>query len=315
MAVVASLFVLGLLLTVRGGDLFVDGAVWVAEAWGIPMFLVGATVVSVATTLPELAVSLLAAARGSNAIAACNAVGSVAANLGLILGLTACASPCVAPRGGYGAKLMMMLGAAVLLRLVCSGGMLGPWGALSLLSLCAAYLFESVAQARENARAGAAGHEGVPARAAWTNAAKLALGGLAIALGARLMCDCGATLARRFGVGEGVIGATLIAVGTSLPELVTALAALRRGEASLGVGNIVGANIIDLTLILPMCAFARGGSLVLPAQSLALDMPFCLALALVATGTPLDRERFTRMQGVALLGIFAGYMCMMASSA
>ena len=109
---------------------------------------------------------------------------------------------------------------------------------------------------------------------------------------------------------DGVIGATLVAVGTSLPELVTALTALSRGEGSLSVGNIVGANIIDLTLILPLCALAGGGQLPLPRQSLALDMPFCLLLCAVAVVPPLWTGRFHRWQGAALLGMYGGYVAM-----
>jgi len=109
-------------------------------------------------------------------------------------------------------------------------------------------------------------------------------------------------------VPDGVIGATLVAVGTSLPELVTALTALSRGEGSLSVGNIVGANIIDLTLILPLCALANGGRLPLPRQSLALDLPFCLGLCAIAVVPTLLSGRFRRSQGAALLGLYGVYV-------
>ena len=308
MSAAIGMVLLGLALTVKGGDLFVDAAVWFAEALGIPKFLVGATVVSLATTLPELAVSLLATARGAAGIAAGNAVGSVCANLGLILGISLCRSP--GPLGGrrQGLRLAMMALAAALLWGLCANGTLHPLGALPLLGLCGAFLAESAASAHSHALREdvVAGRPPLPALAA--PAVKFVAGAAGIVAGARLLCDYGAALARLCGVSEGVIGATLVAVGTSLPELVTTLTALSRGEGSLSVGNIVGANVIDLTLILPLCAALRGGRLPLPRQSLALDLPFCLLLSAVAVAPPLLSGRFRRWQGAALLTVYAGYV-------
>lgn len=308
MSAAIPMLLLGLMLTVKGGDLFVDAAVSLAGALGVPTFLVGATVVSLATTLPELAVSLLAAARGSAGIAAGNAVGSVAANLGLILGISLCFAPVALDRRRQAGRLLLMAGAAALLNLLCSGGMIAlPW-ALAPLGLCAGFLWQSAADGRSHARGPAGRAARPPAGLLAGCGLRFLCGGAGIAAGARLLCDYGAALARLCGVPDGVVGATLVAAGTSLPELVTALTALSRGEASLSVGNIVGANIIDLTLILPLCALQSGGRLPLPRQTLALDLPCCLTLCAIAVAPPLWSGRFFRWQGAALLGVYGMYV-------
>ena len=151
MSAAILMLLLGLLLTVKGGDLFVDAAVWFARALGVPTFLVGATVVSLATTLPELAVSLLAAARGAAGIAAGNAVGSVAANLGLILGISLSCAPAPLEDRRQGGRLLTMAGAAALLQLLCGGGAIAlPW-ALMPLGLCGGFLWQSAVDGRRHA--------------------------------------------------------------------------------------------------------------------------------------------------------------------
>ena len=310
MSAAILMLLIGLILTVKGGDLFVDAAVWLARALGVPTFLVGATVVSLATTLPELAVSLLAAAKGSTGIAAGNAVGSVAANLGLILGISLSCAPAPLEDRRQGGRLLTMAGAAALLQLLCKGGVIAvPW-ALFPLGLCGGFLWQSAVDGRIHALGRAEKHPRPSPALLAGCALRFVYGGAAIAAGARLLCDYGAALARLCGVSDGVIGATLVAVGTSLPELVTTLTALARGEGSLSVGNIVGANIIDLTLILPLCALQCGGQLPLPRQTLALDLPFCLTMCAVAVVPPLWTGRFHRWQGIALLGMYGGYVTM-----
>ena len=308
MSTAVIMLALGLALTVKGGDLFVDAAVWFAESLGIPKFLIGATVVSLATTLPELAVSLQATARGSDGIAAGNAVGSVCANLGLILGITLCLTPTGLDRRDQGLKLAWMLLAGALLFSLCIGGQLGPVGVALMLGLCILHLWQSARAGREHLTSRGGRRTRPRAALLVGHAARFISGTAGIAAGSRLLSDYGALLARLCGVPEGVIGATLVAVGTSLPELVTALTALSRREGSLAIGNVVGANIIDLTLILPLCALTRGGSLPLPRQSLRLDMPFCLALCVIAVVPTLAHKRFRRCQGAALLGVFATYV-------
>ncbi len=116
------------------------------------------------------------------------------------------------------------------------------------------------------------------------------------------------------GVPDSIIGATLIAVGTSLPELVTTITALIKRQASLSIGNILGANIIDLTMILPVCSMLAGGSLAISAQTVLLDLPFCLAVGFLAILPPLFSQRFFRLQGVALLLVYGLYIFILCTS-
>lgn len=306
-----ALFLAGLVLIVKGGDWFLDGAVWMAEASGVPRFLIGATVVSLATTLPELTVSLTGVLRGARDLAVGNAVGSAAANLGLILGIGVLWAPGTAARRQLAPRALLMTAAAVCLAALCRGGELAFPGWLALAAILAAYLAGSIREARrgmEQRRQTMPQGRTVSRRRMVRELGLFALGAGAVALGSRLLVTHGSRLALLLGVPAGVVGSTVVAVGTSLPELVTTLTAVARRETALSVGNIVGANIIDLALILPACAAVSGGSLLIGPQTTGLDLPACLALCAAAVAPPLLTGRFHRWQGAALLGLYAGYL-------
>ena len=306
----AALLAAGIALVVKGGDLFVSGAVWIAEASGLPKFLVGATLVSLATTLPELLVSVMGAGKGQVDLAVGNAVGSVSANTGLILGLSALCLPTAAPRRSIGVQMLLMALAAAVLYLLCRDGSLGAGPGALLLGIFLLYLWAGVASARGEGPAPAAA--GLRRRELPWQLLRFLLGLGGIVWGADLLIGSGSRLALRLGIPAGIIGVTLVAIGTSLPELMTAIAALARGESALSVGNIIGANIIDLTLILPLCALLRGGSLPISPQGTALDLPACLALVLLAAVPALLSRRFSRLQGALLLAAYGGYLLLLA---
>ena len=135
----------------------------------------------------------------------------------------------------------------------------------------------------------------------------------AIVIGSRLLIDYGSELALLLGVPSSIIGVTMVAIGTSLPELVTTLTAIAKKEASMSVGNIIGANVIDLTLILPVCSAVSGGRLTIGAQTTALDLPACLLLCCVAVLPPLFKGKFYRWQGVLMLALYAGYVVLLVT--
>lgn len=305
------LFLAGLVLIVKGGDWFLDGAVWMAETSGVPRFLIGATVVSLATTLPELTVSLTGVLQGARDLAVGNAVGSVVANLGLILGIGVLCIPAAASRRQFAPKALLMTAAAGALAVLCRGGALGFPGWLVLAAILAAYLAGSAAEARrdmEQHRQTLPRGRTVSRRRLGRELGMFLLGAGAIVLGSRLLVHHGSLLALMLGVPAGVVGSSVVAVGTSLPELVTTLTAISRRESALSVGNIVGANIIDLALILPACAGVSGGQLLIGAQTTGLDLPACLVLCAAAALPPLITGRFWRWQGAVLLGLYAGYL-------
>ena len=305
------LFAIGLVLIVKGGDFFVDAASWIAEVSGVPKFIVGATVVSIATTLPEMIVSVIAASKGSVDMAVGNAVGSVTANTGLILGISLVFMAGSAKRKNYLLKSAMLIAAAAVLCLASSAGSLKIWGSIILLIIFVMFMVENVHSAvleRGSEKKGVKPpHDG---RTISVNILKFVFGAAGIIWGSDLMVDNATIIAKWLGVSEGVIAVTIVAVGTSLPELVTTLTSIAKKQASLSVGNIIGANVIDLTLIMPLCSVISGKELPISRQGFMLDMPACLLLTLVALVPMLLREKFTKLQGWLLLALYAVYIIM-----
>lgn len=307
--IAALLFLLGLVLIIKGGDWFLNGAVWIAEATGVPRFIIGATVVSLATTLPELTVSLTGVLQGEVDLAVGNAVGSVTANLGLILGISLVCIPSRVSRKQFEFKAFLMVCAAALLLALCRSGVLTLLSGLLLFVIFGLYLWSNLRDARSGmAENRPAKGRTVSRRQMTGKLASFALGIAAIVIGSRLLIDYGSELALLMGVPSSIIGVTMVAVGTSLPELVTTLTAIAKKEASMSVGNIIGANVIDLTMILPACTAVSGGQLTIGGQTTALDLPVCLLLCCAAVLPPLLMERFYRWQGVIMLGMYAGYV-------
>ncbi len=302
------LFLLGVALIVKGGDLFVDAATWMAEASGLPKFLIGATVVSIATTLPEVIVSVMAAFERSTEMAIGNAVGSVTANIGIIMAISLLFMPTVIRRRQLAFKGTLMVVSAAALWLLSRDGALTLAESLVLLALFAGFLTENIMQAR--GEGGAQEKAEVRKGDLGRNVLKFVLGAAMLVIGSRLLVDNGTYLAELLGVPERVIAVTMVAIGTSLPELVTCITAIVKKQSSLSVGNILGANIIDITIILPLCAMISGGSLPVDLSSALYDMPFCLAETALAVVPTLILKRFTRFQGAAMLALYAAYLAL-----
>ena len=320
--VAVVLLAFGIALIVKGGDFFVDAASWFAEISGIPKLIVGATVVSFATTLPELLVSAFAAFEARAAgdpglvdMAIGNAVGSVTANLGLIFAIALVAMPTVIRRKDYLLKMILMLGASaavVTFSLLFEG--IGLASSIVLLVIFAVAMFDNIREAvitvkaEKAAKAENGEKEKATRRGVVVNIVKFVLGAAGIVFGADLLVDNASTLASLCGVSDRVISVTIVAIGTSLPELVTTLTAIVKKQASLSAGNIIGANIIDLTLILPVCAVISGGTLPVVGTVGVLDMPACLIIGAVACIPTMFTKKFARWQGILLLGLYAVYM-------
>lgn len=303
---VILLFVLGLALTVKGGDYFVDAASWMAEVSGIPKFIVGATIVSIATTMPEMIVSVMAALEGKVDMGIGNAVGSVIANTALIMGVAIVCLPFVINRKQYVFKMYLLLAAAAVLPLLCRSGQLTLGGAAIMLLIFIVFIVENVRAAKR--QKSTEPRPAISRNMLTANIIKFVLGTVGIVLGARLMVDNGSNIARIIGVPESVIGLTIIAVGTSLPELVTMIVSVRKRQVSLSVGNIIGANIIDLASILPVCAFVSGGALPVATSSILIDMPFCLLVIAIIMLPTIITGRFQRWQGFTTILLYFTYI-------
>jgi cation:H+ antiporter len=299
-------FLAGVVLVVKGGDLFVDAASWIARAAHIPPFIVGATIVSFATTLPELIVSVMASLEGKNDMAVGNAVGSVTANTGLILAIALIFMTVVAPRARYWRQCVLLIAAAGVLWVGSLQGTMAPWAGAALLVVFVGFMALNVMDAKDEPGESETVEE---TSGSFPKHIGLFLVGAAmIVIGSELLINGGSSLAEALGIPERVIAVTMVAIGTSLPELVTTLTAIRKKEANLSVGNIIGANIIDLSLILPICSLVSGGSFTVSQQCLQIDFPACMIITLVAIVPLLLKEKGYKVQGLAMLLLYGAYL-------
>lgn len=298
------LFSAGILVIAKGADWFTAGAVGVARVTGIPKVVVGATLVSLATTAPEFSVSVIAAWLGHPATSMGNAVGSTICNIGLILAVASLIAPVALAREDVAPEGAFMLALGVLLVLLGRDAELGAAEGLLLFVLALSYLWFGMRRARR-ANSGSAG-EAASEGGERGVGPRFAAGAALVVAGSVLLVQNAAHLARAMGVPELVIGLTLVAVGTSLPELVTAVSASLRGHGDIAVGNVMGANVLNIAWVL------GGASLVAPLgverQSFVLDFPFMLLLMLLFLSLALWRRGVGRGAGFALLSAYAGYL-------
>lgn len=312
---VIVMFLIGLFFIVKGGDVFVDAATWIAEATGIPKFIIGATVVSFATTLPELIVSAIAATKGQNDMAIGNAVGSVTANVGLIMSISILCMPAFVKRKEVAFKGTLMIAAAVSLCLFIQNLSLSIWQSIIMIAIFIVFMIENIITGKASIiDEDGDGKPDVNGKALLVNIIKFVIGALGIVVGADLLVDDGTIIATKLGVSEAIIGVTIIAVGTSLPELVTTITAIVKKQSELSIGNIIGANIIDLSLILPICAFISNGSLPVGKQSAYLDIVVCLTVIVIAIVPTIIFKKLSRWQGALMICIYIGYVAVLVTN-
>ncbi|MBO9455112.1 calcium/sodium antiporter [Paracoccus sp. R12_1] len=282
----------GLGLLVFGGDLLVKGAVNMSLRLGITPLVVGLTVVAFGTSAPELLVSMSAALKGSTDIAMGNVVGSNIANVLIILGATALVSGIVTRGHDLRESWAMMIAATVLLMALAFLGPLGvPQGIILLVAL-GLVLWRQLSTARAENQ-DAAELEGAALGARWRQISLWLIGGLvALPVGANMLVSGASDIALAFGISEAVIGLTLVAVGTSLPEMAASVASALRGRADMALGNVVGSNIFNLLSILGLTALVA--PLPIPPEMLRLDLWVMLASSLLLApflfrGIPINR--------------------------
>lgn len=318
------LFVVGLVLIIKGGDFFVDAAVWFAEVSGIPHFIVGATIVGFATSLPEILVSVIAAAQADAQtiageipkgvqMATGNAIGSVTANTGLILGISLLFMPMAIRIREYFPKIgLLMLSIAVIWIFGMLFGEISIVASILLVVLFGLFIYENIRSAKKNlsvqSEEAAINREEVTKAVVAKKIFMFVIGCAGIIIGSQLLVDNGSAIAASLGVPTRIISISAVAIGTSLPELVTTISAITKKQASLSVGNILGSNIIDLTIVLPPCMLAYGKSLPVEQATLFVDLPVLLALSLICFVPTFFTKKFARWQGVALLLGYVAYI-------
>ena len=334
------LFAVGLVFLIKGGDWFVDGATGIARRFHLPELLIGATVVSIGTTLPEVMVSATSAFQGSGAMAYGNAIGSIICNTSLIAALTIAIKPGKADRKTLIFPVCFFFGAAIFYSVIAYafGYFSRTVGAILLLGFVAYMVMNvinmkrspapEVAEEAEEESSSLSDEEysslsfGKKLLANITGKKNsiareivlLVMGAAVIAVGADLLVDNGIIIAEKIGVPESVIALTFVALGTSLPELVTAITSLAKGHGSLSLGNIIGANLFNLVLVSGVSVLIAPFPIPSAQQiaginsSLVLDIPVMLAVMLIMTVPAIIRQKLSRVQGIALLAIYVGFL-------
>ena len=327
------LVLFGMLLIAKGGDIFTDSAVAIARATRVPPVIIGATIVSMATTFPEFIVSLTGALAGKPGFAVGNALGSCCCNIGLIVGTCAMLKGVLARRRGEEpgipasrltltgpGSFMLVAGLAVWCFSLFDQGEasagygIARWQAVTLVGLLLAYLGYSLRTALQARFEGTlAPTESDAEEELRENLRKQFLaflvGAALVVLGSRVMVANAAQVARDFGVSELIIGLTVLAVGTSLPEYTISLLAVIKGHGSLGIGNIIGANVLNICWVVAGCALI--GPLPIQDQTVQLDGPVVLLLMVMLVALPWKKERVSTAIGATLFGIYCLYLVVM----
>lgn len=321
--ILLGIIVVCIVLLSYGADWMIDGVVALAERTGMPKIVIGATVVSLGTTLPEAFVSVMAAYMGNPGLALGNGVGSIIADTGLIFGLTCLLATVPVNRFILNRTGWVQVGSATLLVVIAAGilvttpegaePMLGRWVGFLFLVLLAAYLYVTYYWSKQGGdMAGGEGEdededeEEIGIGKAWI----LVVGGLVlIIVGARILVPSASEIAFRFGVPEDVIAATMVAFGTSLPELMTAIAAVRKGHPEITVGNIVGADVLNSLFVIG--AAASAAPLAIPSNFYYFHFPAMLIILYsfrVFITMNNKTGVFQRWQGAWLLSVYGGYV-------
>lgn len=301
----------GLALLTAGAEWLVRGAISLANRFGMPPLLIGLTVVGFGTSMPELLVSLQAALGGAPAIAVGNVVGSNTANILLILGVAAAISPIAATGAGLWRDLSMMLLAAALMLGLGHWGLVGREAGVALAVALITYLVWVIRTDRNQTGAGTNEDEAdlTKRMSRWKEAAAL-IGGLAgLFVGADLLIDAATAIARAYSVSEAVIGLTIVAVGTSLPELATSVVAAFRRQSAIALGNVVGSNIFNILGILGVTAIFV--PVPVADSFVRLDIPFMLGASLALGALIVLRGSIGRAAGLAMLTVYASYVIWM----
>lgn len=296
----------GLVFLVFGGDALVKGAVNLALKLGIPALIVGLTVVAFGTSAPELLVSVKAALDGQPGIALGNVIGSNIANILLILGLPALITTIHSSQSDTARSYWVMIGTSLLFIALAFTGQMTWWHGLILLTALVWMIWDNIRIARAHQAIEAEEVEGaVPDMQMWKIIAFIVVGLIGLGIGARLLVDGAVNIARDLGVSETIIGLTLVAIGTSLPELVTSVMAAIRKQADVAMGNVIGSNIFNILSILGITALIA--PMDVPSQLLTFDLWVMLGVAALLVPFAVMGRDITRIVGVGFVGLYVAY--------
>lgn len=309
------LFAVGVILLIKGGDWFVDSAVGIAKRFKVPEIIIGATVVSIGTTLPEVMVSVTAAVNGNSAIAYGNAIGSIICNTALIAALTIAIRPAPIDRKSVTTPVVFFfVSAAIYLVAAYIFGRFDRWMGIVMLLVFGVYMATTIHKGFKNPMQPKAEDEPAQDGSLVKDLAVLVISAALIAVGADMLEGSSVALATMAGIPAEVVGVTVVALCTSLPELVTAVTALAKGHGALSLGNIIGANIFNLVLVsgaavtISPFAIPEGSKLMGYNASQLIELPVMVGVMALMTLPTLFKGKLHRWQGVTLLGIYAAFV-------
>ena len=309
------LFAVGVALLIKGGDWFVDSAVGIAKRFRVPEIIIGATVVSIGTTLPEVMVSVTAAVNNNGAIAYGNAIGSIICNTALIAALTIAIRPAPVDKKTIATPVLFFFGAAAIYMVAAYiFGRFDRWLGIVMLLVFGAYMAMTIYKGFKNPVQQETEEEDAPSSSLMKDLVVLVISAALIAIGADMLEGSSVSLATMAGIPTEVVGVTVVALCTSLPELVTAVTALLKGHGALSLGNIIGANIFNLVLVsgaavtISPFVIPDGSKLFGYNTSQLIEIPLMVGVMALMTLPALLKGKLRRWQGVVLLSIYVAFV-------
>lgn len=309
------LFAVGVVLLIKGGDWFVDGAVGIAKRFRVPEIIIGATVVSIGTTLPEVMVSVTAAVNNNGAIAYGNAIGSIICNTSLIAALTIAIRPAPVDRKTIVTPIIFFfISAGIYMVAAYIFGRFDRWLGIVMLLVFAVYMGSTIYKGFKNPVQEQQEEEETVADSFVKEVILIVVGAALIAVGADMLEGSSVSLASLAGIPTEVVGVTVVALCTSLPELVTAVTALIKGYGALSLGNIIGANIFNLVLVsgaavtISPFVIPEGSKLFGYNTSQLIEIPLMVGVMALMTLPTVIKGKLQRWQGVTLLSIYVAFV-------
>jgi len=302
-------FAIGLIMTVKGGDLFVDAAIWIAEKTGISSGIIGATIVSMATTLPEFFVSTVASNEGFSEMAIGNAIGSYICNIAFIIGICSLIRPIKIKDKFFGIKGIMMIGYLCIFFLFSKDGFITFKEGYLLVLLQIFFVFLNILEhRRESTYRSKNKGKYICKKDLIKNGVKFIVGILLIIYGAHILVDSGVEIAKALRIPKQVVSLTLLAIGTSIPEFVTSIVAILKGQQNISLGNILGANIINISIVVGISTLVSDKGLIVTGHTLFTDIPMAMLVSFLFVLVGLLNKKIGRLTGLILLGAYITYL-------
>lgn len=297
--------IIGFVLLIKGADFFVEGSSGIAKALKVPSMIIGLTIVAMGTSAPELSVSISAAIQGSNAIAISNVIGSNIFNLIVVCGVCAILSPLPIEKQTLKTEFPIAIGAGILLTVFCLDKTLGRVDGILFLILFVAFLAWMVKSALQSRKNGEGAEEDeIKSIPIWLCFIYIVGGIIAIVKGGDLVVESATQIAKTFGLSETLIGLTIVAIGTSLPELVTSVVAAKKGEVDMAIGNVIGSNIFNILLILGISSSIHS---ITVGMETVFDLLLMTAMSMVVYVFGWSKQKINRIEGAVMVAMYVAY--------